>query len=338
MLINPTKLSLNLAALKKKAKSLLPNKERKEIPGINEVYSEQNFIELKVKTRSNASIKLMTYREQGKGLLDPKKPRALMIKAHGLFGHQDSEALVVKQFAEYGITSVGFDYRGHGRSEGTPGLIENFTDSVTDMLEFIKLLDEIYDKDIPRFYCGLSLGGVIGYMLGLRIPDYFKGMILLAPALQVNDHMKPILTISKYFCCCLSSLPPMPVDPNKSDAVSNLTSNEKWINDPLGYHGGIKIRTVHSLGEQNTFCNKRNYNKFKVPFVVVIGSVDKLVDVEACVDFYELADTKDKQLVFIPGMWHVVHHEEKYHEISDFCIKWIEEKIGVSKEQVEIQL
>jgi len=308
MLINPSKSSLNLKSVKKKTKITLSNKENAEIPFLNEVYSEKNFLDFQVKTRHETPLKLMTYRENGKNIQDLKRPKALLIRAHGVFSYQDFEASIAKQFSDYGITSVGFDYRGHGRSEGTSGLIDDFNDNVSDMIAFLSLIDQIYEKDIPRFYSGLSLGGAIGYMVGLRVPDYFKGMILLAPGMGLNNSVKPLIKIVKYCCCCISSLP---INERKNQSTRSLSCYQKWINDPLVYHGRLKLRTLLSLDHQSTFCDKKNYNKFKVPFVVVIGGADKIVNVEACVDLYERSEIKDKTLLFVPDMWHAVQHEEE---------------------------
>ncbi len=41
----------------------------------------------------------------------------------------------------------------------------------------LTLIDKLYDKSIPRFYIGVSMGGNIGFLLGLRILDYLKGII-----------------------------------------------------------------------------------------------------------------------------------------------------------------
>ena len=35
-----------------------------------------------------------------------------------------------------------------------------------DNLNFLKELEKIYDKKIPRFFIGFSMGGLIGFNLG----------------------------------------------------------------------------------------------------------------------------------------------------------------------------
>ena len=328
MIINPKKNTINFEVLKQKSKTAVPDKEKKEIPGLNDTYSVENFVEFKVLTKNNQSIKLQTYLEHGKNISDVKWPKALVVQAHGLFASQNSQGKIPKLFSEHGITTVGFDFRGHGKSEGLGGFIENSNYLVNDLIEFLGLVDNIYDKSIPRFFLGLSFGGTIGFLTGLRIPEYFKGMLLMAPGLQPNQTNKLAMKFAR-FCSCLISTVPMP-NRQKNEACRNPASFEKWTNDPLVYRGGIRLKTIGSVLDGFDTC-KRNFNKFIVPFIVVIGGMDKLVDVEACVDLYEEAPCKDKTLLFAPNMWHVVPHEEEFEEIFKFIMNWINEKIGIEK-------
>lgn len=331
LLVNPLKASLKLESLKQKAKITFPWKEAKEIHGLDDVYSEEDFLDFHVLTSNKHSVKLHTYREHGKNIPDIDRPRAIIISAHGLFAFQNTQASLAKFFSTFGITTLGFDFRGHGKSEGLPGLVESCFDLASDMIEFTTLIDKIYEKSIPRFYAGISMGGNLGFLVGLRIPNYFRGMILLAPALQANSLNKFSMIFAR-ICTCLSVKIPIP-PPEERLAARNPASAEKWMNDPLAYKGKVKLKTFASLMDSFDIC-KSNFKKFKVPFVVVIGGIDKLVDVEACVDFYEAAEIKDKTLLFAPDMWHVVPHEPEFPEILKFIGIWVEERINLENKLV----
>lgn len=98
----------------------LPNENfRKEIPGVFDIYSEENFIDFVVFSKK-IFCRLHTYRENAKGISYFKNPNAIVFYIHGFFGHQNRCAHVAKYFAEYGITTVGNDSRGHGKSQGLP--------------------------------------------------------------------------------------------------------------------------------------------------------------------------------------------------------------------------
>ena len=61
----------------------------------------------------------MTYRQNS--LSD--KPKAVVTFFHGLKSHTNRGVNLAKYFATRDIISVGFDYRGYGKSEGPSGQI-----------------------------------------------------------------------------------------------------------------------------------------------------------------------------------------------------------------------
>jgi 3-oxoadipate enol-lactonase len=76
---------------------------------------------------------------------------------------------------------VRFDHRGHGRSPTPPGPYE-IADLGHDVLELMDMLE------IERaYYCGLSLGGMVGMWLGINASARIDRLVLLCTA----AHMAP---------------------------------------------------------------------------------------------------------------------------------------------------
>ena len=78
--------------------------------------------------------------------------------------------------------TIGFDYRGFGRSHGVRGYIENIESHLSDCEKFINLSKDVY-PETPFYAVGLSLGGGTAYHLGLKHKKMFEGSVLMAPAL-----------------------------------------------------------------------------------------------------------------------------------------------------------
>ena len=332
MIINPTKASLKLGFLKAKAgKVVAQEKYRKEVPGVNDKYSEENFIPFELLINKTKYIKLCTYREHGKNLIDPKKPKALLFVIHGLFAYQNRCAHGAKYFSKLGITVVGFDFRGHGKSEGLPGYIENYDDLVSDFLQFTKLIDSIYSKDIPRFLIGQSMGGLVGFLVGLKNIEYFQGMIFLAPSLKQHTSKKFSMNFAKYLSYIVSTVA-IPL-PRKNDSSKNPAVFENIQTEPFIYKGGIRPQSIASLVDGMNFSS-RNLENFKVPFLMVQGGMDNLVDVECNIDLLEKSPCKDKTLLFYENVWHDIFHEEEIFEIFDFIAKWIDNRIAKKKDKI----
>jgi alpha-beta hydrolase superfamily lysophospholipase len=89
---------------------------------------------------------------------------------------------LAKYFAKRDIVTIGFDYRGFGRSHGVRGHIESIESHLSDCEKFINLSKEVY-PETPFYAVGLSLGGGTAYHLGLKHKKMFEGSVLMAPAL-----------------------------------------------------------------------------------------------------------------------------------------------------------
>ena len=331
MIVNPPKKSLNLELLKTKARrAVAQEKYRREIPGINDKFSEEFFIPFEVQLNST-QIKFCAYREHGKYLQNLEKPRALLFLAHGLFAHENRCAHIAKFFSNIGITTVGFDSRGHGKSGGLPGYIGKFDQNLSDFEQFMTVMDKIYSDEIPRYFIGQSMGGMLGFMIGLKKPEYFKGMIFFAPSLKQHSSKKFLMNTAKFLSYMISTIP-IPF-PRKNDSSKNPAVFENVMIEPYVYKGGIRMGTIRSIVNAMNFTSV-NIERFNVPFVMVQGGTDQLVDLECNVDFYEKSPAKDKTFVFYENMWHDVVHEEEIFEILDYLSKWFEKRINlIPKEQ-----
>ena len=94
----------------------------------------------------------------------------------GSFEH-DSNVL-----AGYGYTSMGFDHRGFGQSEGKHLLIEDFESLIADSMIYYKMIKEEYPS-IPIYLLGQSMGGLTCFILAHRYPQLWAGIIALSPAI-----------------------------------------------------------------------------------------------------------------------------------------------------------
>ncbi len=63
---------------------------------------------------------------------------------HGLCSHMGHSAHLAEYLSHRGITTVGYDYRGFGKSEGDRGYIEDFTTHLSDAERFVTLVREVY--------------------------------------------------------------------------------------------------------------------------------------------------------------------------------------------------
>lgn len=65
-----------------------------------------------------------------------------------------------KVFANMGITFVAYEQRGHGRSEGERGYLDNADEVLKDARNFISAIAKIYPEK-PLFLMGHGAGGLV---------------------------------------------------------------------------------------------------------------------------------------------------------------------------------
>ena len=131
---------------------------------------------------------------EGKNIVNPN---AIILNIHGVGSHfqhfynnLDEFKFRDIWFSKFNYISVAFEFHGHGKSEGTRCMINNFDDLIEDLDTVIKHLNVKFNKNI--FICAESMGGavIIKYILK-KIHTNIKGVILLSPLCGIDDHLKP---------------------------------------------------------------------------------------------------------------------------------------------------
>ena len=108
-------------------------------------------------------------------------PIASALYCHGNTGNLSNTAHVMPYLLDAGINVLLFDYRGFGRSSGSPSLSGIIDDGVTAA----RLHEKIRPKNLPSILYGYSLGGAIAAQIILRHP--FDGLILQSTFTNLPD-------------------------------------------------------------------------------------------------------------------------------------------------------
>jgi uncharacterized protein len=101
-----------------------------------------------------------------------KNPVASALFCHGNRGNLTVSADVIPHLLRAHLNVLIFDYRGYGKSSGTPSYGGVLDDSVTAA----RFHDSIRPKDLPSILYGYSLGGAVAGQVVRRHP--FDGLIL----------------------------------------------------------------------------------------------------------------------------------------------------------------
>jgi uncharacterized protein len=108
-------------------------------------------------------------------------PIASALYCHGNTGNLSNTAHVMPYLLDAGINVLLFDYRGFGRSTGSPSLSGIIDDGVTAA----RLHEQLRPKNLPAILYGYSLGGAIAAQIIRRHP--FDGLILQSTFTNLPD-------------------------------------------------------------------------------------------------------------------------------------------------------
>lgn len=107
--------------------------------------------------------------------------RAVVVIVHGLCEHSGRYGYFTEKLNQFNYTVYRFDNRGHGKSEGERGYVEDFQYFFQDADKVVNMAQE-ENKEIPVFMFGHSMGGFITAGYGMKYKNKLKGQILSGAA------------------------------------------------------------------------------------------------------------------------------------------------------------
>lgn len=110
-----------------------------------------------------------------------ERPLASALYCHGNTGNLTTTAFTIPHLLDSGINVLYFDYRGFGRSTGSPSL----GGIVDDGVAAARMHEKIRPKHIPSILYGFSLGGAIAGQVIRR--HSFDGLILQSTFTSLPD-------------------------------------------------------------------------------------------------------------------------------------------------------
>lgn len=322
--INKSESLIMKAVLEDKYKCALPN-HGMDFP----IKDYLNLTAYQESTKKN--IKIMTYLYLPDPLTYPY-PKGIIYMLHGMGSYSRSHVHVAKKHSESGYVAASLDYRSYGLSEGIKGNIENFDFLVTDCEKFIKETNEHLSKRFSikvdegflqnRFVSGLSMGGLLAYLISLKEPKFFKGVILYAPAFDVNVSRITRCMVKIISKVCPNSSIPQP-------KIQTMCKNP----DYLELRDDIVKNTVSKFQTLSELIRKGDYvfqvaDGYTAPFVIIIPGIDKLVPPKRMYEVYKRAKSTDKQAWYYDNLWHGVVLEPEIEEIVERVTVWMNERIS----------
>ncbi|MCP5498530.1 MAG: lysophospholipase [Leptospiraceae bacterium] len=258
--------------------------------------------------------------------------RVLVIQ-HGFGEHSDRYKNLLDKLKDSDFNIYALDSRGHGRSEGIRGHVEQFQYYVDDLSHLIHIAQE-ENNTKKIFLLGHSLGGVIAlqYSLELNNQDYLHALLLSAPGLKVKmDLEKEVKKIAARYLAVL--MPDFVLDANLD---VNFLSHDKAVidaynKDPL-VHGKISFQMANNLFHLSHALYKKAH-RLTAPVFLMHGDADGIVDVRGSIELEKALSSAQVSLKVYPGLYHEMMNEppESREKVLDDLKYFIDSIVPESK-------
>jgi lysophospholipase len=207
---------------------------------------------------------------------------------HGFSAHCGLYRHVGAFFAAQGIAVTQFDCRGHGRSEGRRGHVDDFADYLDD-LDAVVAWARRQDARLPWALLGHSLGGTISlaFVQDEARSEKPERLVLAAPWLK----LKMAVTAPKRIAANVAArvLPTL--------TMANGLRAEDVSRNPLVIYGFDKDPLVHHVASAGWFMAtlraqariRSHARNLKIPTLLLLSGEDRIVANEANLAFASAA-------------------------------------------------
>ena len=248
------------------------------------------------------------------------KVKAMLLVIHGLGEHCGRYMNVVNHFVPLGYAVYGYDHIGHGKSEGMREVVERFEDYTNTLTVYCEMVKS-WQAGKPLFLVGHSMGGLITscYLLDHQID--FRGAVISAPLVKASGNISQVtIFMGKILSALAPKMGLLPVDARSISRDPEVV--KAYVSDPLVFHGKTPARLAAELLKAMRRVTAEA-DKITLPFFVVQGNADRLVDPAGAQMLYDQASSKDKAIRIYEGYYHEVFNEPEHGRVLKDVETWL---------------
>ncbi|HKK80464.1 MAG TPA: lysophospholipase, partial [Phaeodactylibacter sp.] len=211
-----------------------------------------------------------------------EQARAVICLAHGLGEHVGRYEAFAEWFVERGITVIGYDRRGHGKSAGKRGHSMGVEPLLDEVARLLVEAETRYQK-LPIFLYGHSQGGSLVLSYALHRHPNLSGIIASAPWISLAfEPPAPLIALGKLMRRIYPAFQ-QSNNLNTADLSRDPEVVEAYEADPL-VHDRITAGNAINMMEEGAWL-LRQRGDFPCPLLVLHGTGDKVTSAEASETF-----------------------------------------------------
>lgn len=257
----------------------------------------------------------------------PDGARASVVLVHGYGDHLGRyrnfrDAMLADRLAVH-----AYDVRGHGRSEGTRGGVQAFSEYTGELAAFI-ISTLALSPGLPLFVVGHSHGALITLSwLGTGAPgtSAVRGLVCSSPYLGLAFTPPAWKTAPAKL---LSRLAPgfgIPTGITAADLSRDEAAQRATDADPLyGRKATPRWYTEATLAQERVLASGPG---IRLPILIMVGTDDPVASAGVTRRYFETLGSSDKRLREWPSMRHEIFNEIGKEEVYAETSRWISEHL-----------
>lgn len=255
---------------------------------------------------------------------DWKSPRVLIV-LHGLAEHS-GRYLHFPHYVRSAVEAVfTVDHRGHGRSEGLRGHVNEFDDYAKDAAHAILHLEKKIKERFGRaevHLLGHSMGGLIALRTLFLYPSLpLQSASVSAALLKIAAKVPPIKRFAAQVLCHVWGSLQLSADLDVSHLSHDPEVGKAYLVDRL-----VHQKMTPKLFSALQFAMPEVFKKetgFEYPLQMLVPLQDKIVDSEIQLKFFGNLKIRDKRLKTYPTLRHEPFNEIGKETVFEDLVSWI---------------
>lgn len=237
-------------------------------------------------------------------------PRAVLVLTHGMSEHSGRYDPLGRFLAAGGVAVHAHDHRGHGRSGGETGTVEEFSYFLDDLSTFLSIVRAEHPSG-PLILLGHSMGGLIATAYVLERQPRPDLLILSGPAivplLEPGERRIDATRLSR--------------DPKEQQA---------YLDDPLVLRERVRDELFYRLAEGIGLLIGRA-SEITQPLLLIHGTDDRLCSAEGAEAYVRASSSHDVSVRLYPEGRHEMLNEINREEVMDDLWQWLDARIPRSE-------
>jgi alpha-beta hydrolase superfamily lysophospholipase len=241
---------------------------------------------------------------------------------HGFGEHSGRYERFAAGMAAHGMSTYAVDLRGHGNSPGQRGYIDSWSQWTDDASAFVKHVEAIAGTEVIPL--GHSFGGatVLSTVLAGKLPTS-KRFIISSPALRVKVAVPGWkITLGN---AASKLVPRFALDAPAHGALLSRIPEviHGYDHDPL-VHSKMSSR-LYTEWQQATSDIAARAAQIKIPFLIVAGSGDNLIDPDGSRELHARSPSTSELKIF-EGRLHEPFNDLGSEEVFQVIADWLRKK------------